>query len=277
MVDYEEIVQKIINSITIFSFEFDFELMKKEMELQEISIDEIEKLGENKVSENFNKGIFKIKMPNGNLIDINSIKEHSAENNIKEPVLYINPNFKYVQWILNKDFINPQLKRHIKNQLKNNTDLNLDDVKKVLLREELKNKKIEGYINGLPIITSNLISEGKFQIQSSCSKESAIQMVNDAINEISTEKIIFISSKIKRDYNYIIIYIIFIILVVVLWFLNKQDKKLQYWFLSTIGLILFLIPLVVMRLINHSFFETLFFKKKSEKKYEKEFNNKLIN
>lgn len=276
MVDYNQIVQKIINSVTTFSFEFDIELMTKEMELQEISVEEIEKLGENKVSENFNKGIFKIKLPNGNIIDINSIKETSVENNIKEPVLYINPNFKYVQWKSNKDYINPQIKKHIKNQLKNNNDLNLDDVKKVLLEEELKNKKIEGYIDELPVITSNLINPGQFQIQSSCSKESAIQMVNDVINEISTEKNIFVLNKIKRDYKNIIFYILFVVFVVVLWFLNKQNKIFQNWFLTTIGLILFLIPLVVMRLINHSFFETLFFRKKAEKKYEKEFNNKLV-
>lgn len=50
---------------------------------------------------------------------------------------------------------------------------------------------------------------------------------------------------------------------------------LPIWLSNAIGLILFLISLVVMRLINHSIFDTLFFRKKAEKKYEKEFNNKV--
>ncbi len=77
MIDYEQKVQTIINSIITFSFEFDFETVKKEMELQEVSKEEIEKLGEEKVREKFNSSIFKIKLPNGTLIDANSIAKHS--------------------------------------------------------------------------------------------------------------------------------------------------------------------------------------------------------
>lgn len=83
MIDYEQKVQTIINSIITFSFEFDFETVKKEMELQEVSNEEIEKLGEEKVREKFNSSIFKIKLPNGTIIDANSIAKHSVENNIK--------------------------------------------------------------------------------------------------------------------------------------------------------------------------------------------------
>ena len=132
------------------------------------------------------------------------------------------------------------------------------------------------HINELPIKTSNLISEGKFHIQSSCSPESAIRMVNEVIEELTKEKKIYVTSKIKRDYKNIIIYFIFVIFVALIWLLNKQFQTLPIWLSNTIGLILFLIPLVVMRLINHSIFDTLFFRKKAEKKYEKEFSNKVI-
>lgn len=276
MIDYEQKVQTIINSIITFSFEFDFETVKKEMELQEVSNEEIEKLGEEKVREKFNSSIFKIKLPNGTIIDANSIAKHSVENNIKEPVIFINPNFKYVQWVVKKDFTTQQIKKHIKNQLTNNTDLNLTEVQKALVIADTKNKKAEGYIDKLPIKTSNLISEGKFHIQSSCSPESAIKMVDEVIEELTKEKKIYVSSKIKRDYKNIIIYFIFVLLVASIWLLNKQFKALPIWLSNTISLILFLIPLVVMRLINHSFFDTLFFRKKAEKKYEKEFSNKVI-
>ena len=80
MVDYKQILQRIIDSVINFSFEFDIETLKKEMELQEVSKDELKRLGENKVKENFNNGIFKIKMPNGNLIDSNSIYEYCKNN-----------------------------------------------------------------------------------------------------------------------------------------------------------------------------------------------------
>jgi len=276
MIDYEQKVQTIINSITTFSFEFDFETVKKEMELQEVSKEEKEKLGEEEVRKKFNTGIFKIKLPNGTLIDANSIAKHSAENNIIEPVVFINPNFKYVQWVIKKDLTTQQIKRHIKNQLANNTDLNLSEVQKALVIADTKNKETDGYIGELPIKTSNIISEGKFHIQSICSPESAIKMVNEVIDEVTKEKEIYVKDKINRDYKNIAIYVAFVLFVSLIWLLNKHFQTLSTWLSNTIGLILFLIPLVVMRLINHSIFEALFFEKKAEKKYEKEFRNKII-
>lgn len=275
MIDYEQTVLKIINSITNFSFEFDYESMKKEMELREVSKDELEKLGENKIKEKFNNGFFKIKMPNGNLIDVDSIYKHCLENNIKEPVIFINPDYKYVKLIVKKDFTTPQLKKQIKNLLTNNSDINLAEVQKALLMEEINDKKVEGYIGEMPVKTSNYISEGKFHIQSSCARESAIVMVNEVINELKKDAKTYVKSKFGRDYKNIFLYLIFIIIVTTLWFVNKQYPTLSIWLTNTISLFLFLVPLVVMRLINHSFLDTLLFKKKARKKYEKEFYNKV--
>jgi len=275
MIDYEKTVQKIIDSITNFSFEFEFEALKKEMELQEVSQAELDELGENKVKEKFNNGFFKIKMPNGNLIDVETIYKQSIEKNIKEPVLFINPDFKYVKWSVKKNFTLPQIKKHIRNQLTNNTDLNLAEVQKALLIEEVKNKEVEGYLNELPIKTSENISEGKFHIQSSCSRESAIKMVFDTIEELNKDRKVYIESKLKQDYKYVFFYIIFVLFIYLLWFVNKQYETLPFWLSNTISSALFLIPLIVMRLINHSIFDSVLFRKKAEKKYEKEFNNKV--
>lgn len=275
MIDYEKTVQKIIDSITNFSFEFEFEALKKEMELQEVSQAELDELGEIKVKEKFNNGFFKIKMPNGNLIDVETIYKQSIEKNIKEPVLFINPDFKYVKWSVTKNFTLPQIKKHIRNQLTNNTDLNLAEVQKALLIEEVKNKEVEGYLNELPIKTSENISEGKFYIQSSCSRESAIKMVFDTIEEINKDRKVYIESKLKQDYKYVFFYIIFVLFIYLLWFVNKQYETLPFWLSNTISSALFLIPLIVMRLINHSIFDSVLFRKKAEKKYEKEFNNKV--
>lgn len=275
MIDYEKTVQKIIDSITNFSFEFEFEALKKEMELHEVSQAELDELGENKVKEKFNNGFFKIKMPNGNLIDVETIYKQSIEKNIKEPVLFINPDFKYVKWSVKKNFTLPQIKKHIRNQLTNNIDLNLAEVQKALLIEEVKNKEVEGYLNELPIKTSENISEGKFHIQSSCSRESAIKMVFNTIEELNKDRKVYIESKLKQDYKYVFFYIIFVLFIYLLWFVNKQYETLPFWLSNTISSALFLIPLIVMRLINHSIFDSVLFRKKAEKKYEKEFNNKV--
>ncbi|HTB52933.1 MAG TPA: hypothetical protein VK718_09190 [Ferruginibacter sp.] len=277
MINYQQTVQEIINSITSFSFEFDFETIKKEMELQEVSKDELEKLGEARVKEKFNSGIFKIKLPNDTLIDASSIAKHCAENNITEPVIFINPNFKYVQWFVKKDFTTPQIKKQIKSQLTNNSDINLAEVQKALIIEELKNKEIEGYINGLPIKTSNYISEGKFYIQSTSSIENAIKMVYEVVEELKIDAKEYVRMKLRRDYKNMLFYLLFVSVVSSLWFINKESLTTIKWISNSIALFLFLIPLVIMRLINHSIFDTLFFRKKASKKYEKEFFNKIHN
>lgn len=49
MVDYEHTIQKIISSIINFTFEFDIEEIKSKMNLKEISDEEIDKIGEEKL------------------------------------------------------------------------------------------------------------------------------------------------------------------------------------------------------------------------------------
>jgi hypothetical protein len=257
-----------------FSFEFDFEKVKQEMELKEVSNDELEKLGENQVNQKFNNGEFKIKMPNGDLFDANSIKEQSSKKGIKQPTVYINPNFKYVKWIVRKDFTTQQIKKHIKKQLTNSSDVNIDAIKKALLIEETKSKKVEGYIGEIAVKTSHNISQGKFHIQSSCSRESAIKMVFEHINELESEKDIYVKNKIKSDYKKLGFYFIFIVCVSILWFVNSECKTLPNWVSTLIAFILFLISFLIMRLINHKIFDTLLSKKKVMKKYEQEFYTK---
>ena len=63
MLDNQNTIQKIISSLINITFDFDIEEVKKEMELVEVPKLEIDKLGKDKVQENFNKDIFKIKMP----------------------------------------------------------------------------------------------------------------------------------------------------------------------------------------------------------------------
>ena len=274
MLDNQNTIQKIISSLINITFDFDIEEVKKEMELVEVPKLEIDKLGKDKVQENFNKDIFKIKMPDGKIIDSTSIYKHSIENNIKEPVIFINPNFKYVQWVVKKDFVRPQIKKHIKRQISSNNDVNIEELKKELLIEEIKDKKIEGYIDKLPIKTSNHISEGKFHIQSSCSRESAIEMLNEVLEELKVDAKAFIKSKLKQDYKYITMYLIFVTFITGLWFINKQRGTIPLWLSNIIGIFLFLATFILI-ILNFSCFITLFFKKKAEKKYEKEFYSKL--
>lgn len=274
MRDYQQTIQKLTNSIMNFSFEFNFEEVKKELEIREVSKIELEQLGEIGVRQKFNASIYKIQLPDGKLIDANSIAKYSAENNITEPVIFINPDFKYVQWTAKKDFTKPQLKKHIKEQLAKDSDLELTEIQKALIEEDVKNRKIEGYIDKLAIKTSTYISEGKFFIQSSCTSESAHKIINEVVEELKTDAKKYVGAKMKRDYRNIIIYLIFVTVVSFIWLINKQDLAIPNWLSNIIGLLLLLIPLVVMRLINHSFIDSLLFGKKAKKKYEKEFFDK---
>lgn len=274
MLDYEQNFQTIINSITSFSFEFDFEIFKKELEIQEVTQEEIEKLGKEKVRENFNSGIYKIRLPNGVLIDANKIARLSLNNNIRSPFLLLNPNFQYVRLVLNKDLMTQQIKKQIRSQIANNADINLGKFQKVLILEDIGNKDIEGYLDNLPIKTSSFISEGKFYMQSTCTKEKAIKMINEVIEEMKIDSKNYVKSRLRRDYKNLILYSVFISIVSFLWIINKQYQTLSIFVSNSIGLFLFLVPLVIMRLINHSFFDTLFLKHKAVKKYEKEFFDK---
>ncbi len=275
MIDYEQTIQELIKSITNISFEYDFEEVKKEMELQEVPKSELEKLGETKVRENFNKGIYKIQLNDGKIIDANSIQKHIKENNIKEPIIFINPNFNYVQWVIKKDFTTPQIKKEIRKRLTSNSNVDISEVQKLLINEDVKNKKAEAIINELPIKSSSFITEGKFYIQSSTSRESAIKTINTVIEELKVESKKYVDKKIKQHQKYIFIYSIFVISITLLWLFNKKCQTIPIWLTNVIGLILFLIPLVVMRLINHTIFDVLFFRKKTAKKFEKEFYDKV--
>ena len=268
-------INNLVNSLIHFSFDFDFEEVKKHMKLEEVSEEEIEELGNEKVNEYFKNNTFKIKLSNGELIDSEAIAIHCQQNDIKEPVLFINPDFKYVKWIIEKDFTNHQIINEIKKFLKQNKDLNFEDLQKELMLADVKEKKIVGYINDLPIKTTEFLKEGKFVIQTTFSKESVIKIVYDTIEKLKSEKEIYILSKIKQDKKYFLSYLIFILIMTAIWFLSKNSEYFQNWFNTTILFLLFFIPLVVMRIINHSFIDYVINRNKAIKKYEREYYNKL--
>lgn len=273
MVDHENIIHKIIESVIDFTFEYDIEEALKNMQLSEVSKEEIENLGKEKVEQNFSNGIFKIKLNDGKLIDSNSIYQYCIENNIKQPILYLNPNFNYVHWEFKDDLSTHQIKKEIKNLLSNNSEINLKKARKALVNEEIKDKKVEGYINELPIKTSAHIEEGKLFLKASCSREHAIAMISSVIHELETERKQFVKEKIERDKLIALAYILFILIVVAFWYMNNQNFVIKKWVSTSIAIFLFLVPLTVLRLINYSFTDSILFRKKAEKKYEKEFDN----
>lgn len=274
MLDYEQIIQKIIKSITNFTLECDIEELKNKMELREVAVEEIENIGKEKAQENFTKGIYKIKLAGGKIIDSISIYEHCKENNILEPVIYLNPDFRYLKWEMESLDVEAQIKVEIKNRLSTNKEINLDKAKKALIDEELKTQDVAGYIDNLPIKTSNFIEEGKFYIQINCTHETAINLINEVIEELKTEKDKYINKKISKDKLKTCAYFLFISLIAVWWFINEQKFNIGKWFQISIGLFLFILPFVL-RIFNFSFADSIFFKDKAEKKYEKEFNEKI--
>lgn len=272
MVDYEQTIQKIITSIINFTFEFDIEEVKNRMKLQEISDEEIKKIGGEKVSQNFRSGIFKIKLSDGKIIDYNSIFQHCNENNIKEPLILLNPNFKYVRWQISDSSVQYQLKKEVKQQLSSSSQIELEKIQKSLIEEETKNQKIVGYINKLPIKTSDIIKEGKFYIQSSCSKESASILINEVIEELKLERNNYVKEKLQQDKLIAYAYLVFMLIILIWWWFTNQDLKIPKGLSIGIGLLLFIAPFIT-SFINHSFIDSILFKNKAKNKYEREFNN----
>jgi hypothetical protein len=277
MIDYKIVTNKIIKSITEFTFEFDIEKIKKDMELQDVSKEELKKIGQVKVTENFNKGLFNIKMLNGAIIDSKSIHKDSLEKNIKEPVLPINTNFKFVKWIVKKDFTIHQIKKQIRKQITSNSEIDLIQLKKELLNKKTGNDDVDGYINGLPIKSSNNVNEGMFYIQSSCSTDLAITMVYEVLFVLEKETISYVKTQIKNDYRKFLICFIFLLLVYALWFTNKESKILSTGLSTTVAFVLFSLSFIVIGLRDHTIFNTLLNKKKAEKKYAMELYEKVYN
>ncbi|MDE0536082.1 hypothetical protein, partial [Tenacibaculum sp. L6] len=149
--------------------------------------------------------------------------------------------------------------------------VSLVELKKALLIEEIKLKKIEGYVGDIPVKISDNITQGKFYLQASCSNENAIKMVNNVIEEIEKEKANYVKDKINEDYKKIIGYFIFIIIISFVWLAIKLLKTLPNTIFLTVNFFFFFISFVVMRLINHNFFDAILLRQKTKKKYEKEF------
>ena len=114
-----------------------------------------------------------------------TFKSNFAEMKNKMKLVKIH---KDVHWELTEDLYTPQIKKYIKQQLTNNNELDLSELKKSLINEELKNKQIDGYLDEMPIKTSNLIEQGTFYIQANCSSEQAYKLINETINELQMEK-----------------------------------------------------------------------------------------
>lgn len=67
-------------------------------------------------------------------------------------------------------------------------------------------------------------------------------------------------------------YFIFMIIILIWWWFSNQDLKITKGLSIGIGLLLFLAPFIT-SIINHSFIDSILFKKKAKNKYEREFNN----
>lgn len=274
MVEYDQIITKLISSIMCFDFELDFEKVKSKMELCEIPSEELEKLTTEDIQKKFSNGEFKIKQPNGNIVDSGSIYKYSQENNIAEPILFLNPNFKYVRWEITEDLASKQLKDEIKNQLSSNLEINLEKAQKKLIANEIEANETLGYINEISVKASSLVKEGKFYLRSTCSRESAVKLINEVIDELKLEREDYVISKMNTDKLYFIIYLLFILLIASLWYLINQNLPINKWLSISITVFIFVVPFIL-RVFNFSFIDSIFFKSKAKKKYEKEFNNKI--
>jgi hypothetical protein len=275
MVNYEQILENIVDSLSELTLEFDIDEVMSKMELREIPKSELIALGENIVKQNFINGTFKIKLSDDRIVDADSLSKYCIENNIKQPILFVNPNFKYVRWELTEDFVTPQLKSIIKRHLANNNDLNLDEAKRALIKKDIGIKEVDGYIHELPVKTSNFIQEGKFYIQVTGNNSNTLNLIDKTITELNEEKGKYIKSKIKRDRQNSFIYFVFVLIIATLWLINNYCKLIPNWLSTLIVFIFFILPFVL-QIVSYSFIQSVFNRVKAEKNYEKEFNEQVV-
>jgi hypothetical protein len=272
MVEYDQIIEKIISSVMCFDFKIDFEGVKSKMELREIPSEELEKLTTDEIKKNFSNGEFKIKQSNGNIIDSTSSYKYSEENNISEPI--VNPNFKYVRWEITEDLSSQQLKDEIKYQLSSNPEINLERAQKTLITKEIEANETIGNIYDISVKVSSLVEEGIFYLRSTCSRESAVKLINEVINELRLEREKYVVNKLKTDKLYSIIYALCVVLIASFWYLTNQNLPVNKWLSISIAVFIFVVPFIL-RLLQFSFIDAIFFKDRAKKKYEKEFNYKV--
>jgi hypothetical protein len=81
----------------------------------------------------------------------------------------------------------------------------------------------------------------------------------------------FISKKLKSDKTRKIVYCILVVIVLILWLINNYYATISKWLSVVIGIILYIVPLVVMRFIDHSYIKRTFCPNKAKKQYEEDF------
>lgn len=277
MTDNRDTIKDIVKSLMNFTFVYDIEEGLSKLEQKEVPRGELEKLGFKKIEEKFRKGIYKLKFSDEIVIDAHSIGKFCKINNIEESDIFKNPNQKYVHFESTEDLTNKQLKRHIRNQLANSTELDIDALQKALVVEESENKQVEGYIDDIGIKTSNYVEKGKFYMQASCKESSAYELLSSELNEIEVEKNKYINDRIHKNRVNMLLYILFVIIIITFWILNNCYDTIPRWLSNIIGISLFVVSSFIMNLINHSFLKLVFNKKKAISKYGADFTEGLIN
>lgn len=275
MIDNQKI-NKIIESIRNFTFEYDFEEAKRNLELLEVSDKEIEELGLDKVKENFTKGIFKLKFANEVIVDANSIHEYCRREGIKASSIFQNPKQKYVKFEFKNDLTFSQIKRYIRRQIATSNESNFETLQKNAIIESLKNKQVDGYVNGVGVKTSSYIKKGKFYTQASCSEEVAYKQLLSEIESLRKEQNLYVTKKVNKNRLKMIYYVIFIGITLTLWSFNNYCETLASWLANSISITLFIISFLVMRFINHSAIKLAFNKKKAKKEFKADFLQQLI-
>lgn len=217
-----------------------------------------------------------MKLSDDVIVDADSLSKYCIENNIKQPILFVNPNIKYVRWELTENFVFPQIKSLIKRHLANNNDMNLEEAKRALIKKDIKTKEVDGFIRELPIKTSNYIQKGKFYIQVTGNKSNTYKLIDETISELKEDKGKFIKSKIKRDRQNAFKYFVFVLFITTLWSINTYCGLIPNWLSISIGILLFIMPLAVFQIINYSFIQSVFNRENAENKYEKEFNLQVV-
>jgi len=158
-----------------------------------------------------------------------------------------------------------------------------DNLQKETLSIQNKEKDLQiNQLNDTKKKQDNVLKQQQETIEQQQSKittlESRISKMEE--KDKKREKEQYVSNKLRKDKRQKVGYCTFIVIVLLLWIVNNylyEFISVPKWLSAIIGLVLYVIPLVIMRFIDHSHIKNIFCSKKAKLKYQQDFENQVKN
>lgn len=162
----------------------------------------------------------------------------------------------------------------------NNELETLEDNKFVSKLNEFKNIDIEkdNKINTLKTDLDLLKKDREEKNKIIERQEKEISKLSNSVKELTKykyddEKEKYVSKEMRKYQNYTIGYIVFVLVIIVLWFINFMHVIIDQDWAIVISLILFIVPTFVLKFVNHTTIKDFFCRKRLRSRLERDFES----